>query len=135
MSESNDWLATLVVGDKVWWNDPHFGMESGYYRVLEAPEMLDLDFMDQNFILMDRAGNEREVFASELSPERPDGLYPVVDGETGSVDVYGHASSREGAIAVGNEAFCEVVKDAYLAEGVLLATGNKLSRAWVAVTA
>lgn len=135
MSENNDWLHTIAPGDKVWWNDPEHGVGSGYYKIAEKPELYDMDFMDPVFTLQDKAGSEIEVFASELSETCPNGLYPVVDGESGSVDVYGYASSKEEAIDVGNATFtCDEVVDAYLAKKVVLHDGTAVSKAWVACT-
>lgn len=59
---------------------------------------------------------------------------PVVDGDSGSVDEYGLATTREEAIALANEYFADLVVDAYETTNVLLSDGRVLPRAWVAVT-
>lgn len=60
--------------------------------------------------------------------------YPVVDGDSGPVDMYGFASTREQAIALADAHFADSVVDAYIAENVRLHDGRVLPVAWVAVT-
>ena len=84
--------------------------------------------------LKNEAGSESEVYASELSPTQPEGLYPVVDGEHGEADIYGYATSKAEAIDVGNATFLDEVVDAYLADNVVLQDGFTVPKAWVATT-
>ncbi len=75
-----------------------------------------------------------DVPVAELFPMKPDGLYPVVDGDCGNGDIYGYATTKEAAINVGNEAFVDEVVDAYLAINVKLADRSRVPHAWVALT-
>lgn len=135
-NERNQWLANLKVQDTVWWSDPDHGKASGYYRVIGIADDERLtDASEDLIILANEAGSVAEVLAIEIHPTQPEGLFPVVDGASGAVDVYGYATNVEDAIAVGNEFFADEVVDAYLAEDVQLCDGSTVPKAWVALTA
>ncbi len=70
----------------------------------------------------------REVDAGQDTAE-----LPVLDGDEGDLEILGEASSREAAIAIGNEHLADPVVEAYVAENVLV-QGEVLPKAWVAVT-
>jgi hypothetical protein len=58
--------------------------------------------------------------------------FPIV---TAFGNVYGFASSKEEAIAVGNAPFVNDVVDVYLANNVALGDGSRVATAWVACPA
>lgn len=130
----DSWLRDLRPGDQVWWNDPDHHKSSGVYRVTSIHSDDGVLFDDTILMLANEAGGNSEVFARELSPAQPENLFPVVDGDSGSIDMYGYARSKEEAIDVGNETFADEVLDAYLAENVTLHDGTTLAKAWVATT-
>lgn len=129
----DSWLRQLHEGDQVWWNDPDHGISSGYYRI-DIVNGTWVDSDDSILMLKNEAGSQTEVYAHELSPSQPEGLYPVVDGDAGDGDLYGYADSKETAIDVGNSSFADEVVDAYLTENVVLVSGEKLPKAWVVLT-
>jgi hypothetical protein len=133
--EKCPWYADLKVGDEVWWNDPDHGQSSGYY-VIRKLRKLDDDPVSEaaTVFLGNDFGSEVEAMVFELSPKKPDGLHPVVDGDAGDGDIYGYAASKEEAIDVGNATFADEVVDAYLAHNVRLADGSIVPQAWVALT-
>ncbi len=130
----DSWLRNLRPGDDVWWNDPDHHKSSGIYRIHSIHSDEGILFDDTILMLVNEAGSNSEVFARELSPAQPDGLFPVIDGDCGNGDIYGFAASKEVAIEVGNETFADEVVDAYLAENVTLRDGKKVDKAWVALT-
>lgn len=131
----DSWLRTLAPGDEVWWNDPHCGLSSGIYKVAGInSENGAVEACDTVLQLKNDAGSEAEVFASELAPSQPEGLYPVVDGDDGNGDIYGYARTKDEAIDVGNATFADGVVDGYLAENVTLRNGTLIPMAWVALT-
>ena len=90
----NDWLESLSPGDQVWWNDPDCGISSGYYTVSEI--MTEGEITGDTIArLKNEAGSEVEVYISEMSATKPEGLFPVVDGS--NLLICGHASSEEDA--------------------------------------
>lgn len=130
----DSWLRNLRPGDDVWWNDPDHHKSSGIYRIHSIHSDEGILFDDTILILVNEAGSNSEVFARELSPAQPDGLFPVIDGDCGNGDIYGFAASKEEAIEIGNETFADEVVDAYLAENVTLRDGKKVDKAWVTLT-
>lgn len=130
---ADSWLRQLVIGSDVWWSDPDGGFSSGYYSI-EGINGERIEWEDTLVSIVNSAGSSAEVFAKELSPAQPEGMWAVVDGEAGSVSAYGYASSEDEAIAVGVARFSDEVVEAYLAEGVTLQDGTQLPKAWVAAT-
>lgn len=67
LAEDDDpnWLRTLKVGSKVWWNDPDDNQSSGIY---EITSMRDDVVVSDVLLLTNDAGSVVEVSASELSP-------------------------------------------------------------------
>lgn len=128
------WQRNLRPGDEVWWNDPDLHKSSGIYRIASINSDNGVLFDDTVLMLRNEAGSDSEVFARELSPSQPENLFPVVDGDSGSIDTYGYATSKEEAIEVGNETFGNEVFDAFLAENVMLRDGTTVAKAWVALT-
>lgn len=129
----NAWLRNLKPGDRVWWNDPDHHKLSGYYTI---------DFINGDEIISDDAilfvknaeGSNAEVLARELSAVKPENLLAVTDGDCGNGDLYGYATSKEEAIAVGNASFADEVVDAYRVDNIPLRDGTKVDRAWVVLT-
>lgn len=56
---------------------------------------------------------------------------PVVDGDSGSIDQYGRATTERGALRVARKWFVDIPERAYIAHKVRLRTGQLLTRAWV----
>ena len=132
---SDNWLNGVYPGAQVWWNDPDNGAASGYYIVVAIDS--DSGGMNENTVLQLKnvAGSETEAFAGELASMQPEGLYPVVDGDSGDIDWYGYASSKEEAIEVINSMCCtDEFVDAFLAENHRTEDGTYLEKAWVATT-
>lgn len=125
------WLSDLKAGDQVWWNDPDGGLCSGYYQVGGCnSESGTIDSEETVVFLKNAAGAEAEVFASELSALRPEGLFPVVNVSSGSVA--GYAASKEAADALVRACLDDGGADACLGRHVVLADGTTIARAWVA---
>lgn len=127
------WLRKLKSGDQVWWNDPDLGISSGIHTI----DSISGSFIVNSgtvLVLKSDTGGGAEVFASELAPSQPEGLFPVVDGDAGDGDIYGYADSNETAMAVGNATFADKVDAVYLAENITLRDGTFAPKAWVALT-
>ncbi len=60
--------------------------------------------------------------------------YPVVDGDSGDVDVYGFATTEMGAKRVAGRWFVDPIHSAYIAEDVTTSDGQLLPKAWVVLT-
>jgi hypothetical protein len=129
----DSWLRSVKPGMRVWWNDPAYGATSGYYEVI-AVNGERVEWTDTVLYLKNAHESTAEVFASELCERQPDDLYAVVDGDAGSVTVYGYAATKETAIAAGNAALVDEVVDAFLAQNVTLPDGTVLTKAWVVLT-
>lgn len=132
--QSNYWLRKLVPDSQVWWNDPSHGRSSGYYTVREILTEDGIATVNSIVRIGKDSGLVLDVPVPELFPMKPDGLYPVVDGDCGSGDMYGYATTKEAAINVGNEIFVDEVVDAYLAINVKLSDRSRVPHAWVALT-
>lgn len=101
MLEHKKWYTSLRAGDEVWWNDPDHGISSGYYT---AEDIQSEDEIHDYTVLRlkNSAGSSSEVFAHEMSPDKPEGLLPVVyDGE-----VCGYATSEDAALDCGYNFVC-----------------------------
>ncbi len=130
----DSWLRNLQHGDQVWWNDPDHHKSSGIYQINAINSDDGVVFDDTVLILNNEAGSTVEVFARELSPTRPDNLFPVVDSDCGKGDLYGYATSKEEVIELGNELFADEVVDAYLADNITLNDGSTHPKVWIATT-
>lgn len=125
-----NWLNALCVGDEVWWNDPDNGISSGYYKVTSVQSDTGVVESDSTILcLQNDAGSSAEVLASELAQGKPQALYPVVSCASAGV-ICGYAESdaeaREiGEVTIGHEG------EACLLDGVTLADGTVVPRAWV----
>lgn len=127
-----EWAETLSTGDEVWWNDPDCGKSSGYYLITNLLVDEDAPLAEDTVVeLRNAAGSHAEVYVSELSPIRPSGLYPVVDGDT--KNVWGFAFSMDEAIAVGEDAML-TAGTCSLALQVELVDGSVVEKAWVLST-
>jgi len=133
LTVDQDWKANLSIGDEIWWNDPE-GITSGYYSVdtilSEDGSISD----DTIFCLHNSAGSECEAYAHELAPTQPEGLFPVVDGDSGDIEICGYAFTAVEAIEVGSKSLEDPVRDAYLVKDLALKDGTILPCAWVAST-
>ena len=124
----NDWLESLGPEDQVWWNDPDCGISSGYYVVSEILTEGEIT-SDTIAILKNEAGTEVEVYVSEMSPTKPEGLFPVVDGS--NLLICGHASSEEDAVEVAESCLNGEYFQAERKTGVTLENGETLPEAWL----
>lgn len=124
----NDWLESLSPEDQVWWNDPDCGISSGYYTVSEI--MTEGEITGDTIArLKNEAGSEVEVFVSEMSATKPEGLFPVVDGS--NLLICGHASSEEDAEEVAESCLNGEGFRAERKTGVKLENGEILPEAWL----
>lgn len=132
-NQANDaWLQSLAPSNPVWWNDPEFGISSGYYSIvaIQSDGFVEEDTI---VVLANDDGSEAEVFAFELTPKQPDDLFPFVDCENGQGVILGYACNKDEAITLGSSVLLKEIEDVKLATNLQLQDGTVLSKAWVAV--
>ena len=63
------------------------------------------------------------------------GSLPVVDGDGGSIDVYGYAATAEEALQIARNAFADPVARVEECGPITLRDGTQVAKAWLAITA
>lgn len=131
-SNPDAWRSNLAVGDEVFWSDPDRHFSSGIYRITEIVGG-KVEATDTVLLINNSAGSQAEVFASELLPMQPEGLYPVFDRDSGHFDYLGKAITRLQAMEVATRTMQYEVAQLHLVDNAVMPDGSVEPRAWIAV--